>query len=46
MGREFRSVPVVPTIEANKSKEELNVSKMRAGESVIRRTGAVGYATS
>ena len=42
MGREFRSAPVTPTSEANKSKEELKVSKTRAAESVMRRTGAMG----
>ena len=44
MGREFKSVPMIPTSEASRSNKELNVSKMRAGESVIRRMGAVGYA--
>lgn len=33
------------TGEASRSSKELNVSKMRAGESVMRRMGAVGYAT-
>ena len=41
-GREFKSIPVTPTIDESKSKEELKVSKMRARESVIRRTGAIG----
>ena len=44
MGREFKSVPMIPTSEASRSNKELNVSKMRAGEFVIRRMGAVGYA--
>ena len=30
--------------EASRSNKELDVSKMRAGESVIRTMGAVGYA--
>jgi hypothetical protein len=42
MEREFRSVPVIPTIEASKSREELNLSKTSAGESVMRRIGATG----
>jgi hypothetical protein len=42
MGRELRSVLVIPTSEASKSREELNVSKITAGESVMRRTGASG----
>ena len=35
---------MIPTIEASKSREELNLSKTRAVESVIRRIGATGYA--
>jgi hypothetical protein len=31
VGRQFRSVPVMPTSEASKSREDLNVSKMRVG---------------
>ena len=38
IGQEFRSVPVMPNGEASRRKE-LNVSKMRARESVMRRTG-------
>jgi hypothetical protein len=41
MRQEFRRVPVIPTNEASRSN---NVSKVRAGESVIRRTGTVRYA--
>jgi hypothetical protein len=44
MGLEFKSVPVMPTSEASKRREELNVSRMRAGESVMHKTGASGYA--
>ena len=40
-GREFGDVPVIPTSEASRNKEELKVSTM-AGESVMMRTGAAG----
>ena len=39
--REFGVVPVIPTSEASRNKEELKVST-RAGESVMMRTGAAG----
>ena len=37
-----RSGYTVPTSEASKSREELNLHKMSAGESVLRRTRASG----
>ena len=40
-GREFGDVPVIPTREASRNKEELKVSTT-AGESVMMRTGAAG----
>jgi hypothetical protein len=41
-GARVQECPRIPTIEASRSREELNVSKTRAGESVMRRIGATG----
>ncbi len=45
IGRELIKTPAIPVIDARRKSEEQSVSKTRADASVMRSTGAAGYAT-